>query len=244
MVFTLVLENKICMKSTTSALFLTWLQWPRAVGTSPATGGFPKATSPAWQGSPAAGRCLPPAAQQQAQSRGTSRASSMPPWPPTQFCPTWQYYFNSQRWAANLGLYWVQRGEGHSPEVKQELCFCSWIFWSSGSSWGMELCEGQDTLFKLGLNPSITLALCSGVSEVSKQDSSTPDLWLTTSDWHKDHKQATYGHINLPLVKQKTQPSLIINPIPPFFNENQSLKTWYIPGMKARGTHQWPDRFS
>lgn len=46
MVFSLMLE-KIYMKITTSALFLTWTQQPLALGPSPAPGGFPKATSPA-----------------------------------------------------------------------------------------------------------------------------------------------------------------------------------------------------
>lgn len=78
MAFSLVLEKKN-IKSNSSALFLTWLQQPHAMGTSPATGGFPKTPSPAWQD-----HLQPGDAQQQAQSRGSSLASSRPPRPPTQ----------------------------------------------------------------------------------------------------------------------------------------------------------------
>lgn len=161
-------KKNIYMKSTTSTLFLTWLQWPRAVGTSPATGRFPKSISPAWQGSPAAGRCLPPAAQQQAQSRGASLDNST--LPNTNSGPPGNHAHSATDGLANLGLCWVRRGEGPSPEHKWDLCFCSWIFWSSESSGAMGLCEGQDKLLKLGLNPNITLAPCSGVSEVRTQD--------------------------------------------------------------------------
>lgn len=50
------------------------------------TGGFHKATLPAWQRSPVAVRRLPPAAQPQAQPGGASLAKFMPPAtrPPTQ----------------------------------------------------------------------------------------------------------------------------------------------------------------
>lgn len=148
-------------------------------------------------GSPAAGRCH---LQQHSHRHNPEELHGPVPCPHDpqhKFWLTWQSYSCSQRWAVNLGLCWVRRGKGHFPEQKWDLCSCSRISWSSGSSWGVELCEGQDTLFKLGLNPCITLALCSGVSEVSTQDSTTTDLWLTTSDCHRDHRQAAYGHVSL-----------------------------------------------
>lgn len=88
---------------------------------------------------------------------------------------------------------------------------------------GMELCPGQDKLLKLGLTPSVTLALCSQIFEVSIY---TRYYNRPLSICAKVPRRLCLANVNMPLAKQKTQPILIINLIPPSLHANQRLKEW------------------
>jgi len=79
----------------------------------------------------------------------------------------------SQTTIPSNGLHvWASAGSGEKdpPRNKNGDCaspdgFCDHL--GRNPYWGMELWKGQDTLLRLGLNPSITLALCLQIFAVS-----------------------------------------------------------------------------